>query len=205
MSDLRRVLGRARDEDSKQLIVTRVPGYQIQLWPDQLDLDHFEHLDLEGRRALSQGQAQEARIALRDALALWRGPALADFAYEVFAQSSIVRLEELRLAALEDRIEAELLLGMHHELVAELGALVVDHPFRERLREQLMLSLYRSGRQAEALSGYQETRRALLDEFGIEPGERLKRLELAILHHDPSLEFQPPALQVGPGRVRGAG
>ena len=124
---------------------------------------------------------------LRDALALWRGPALAEFRYEDFAQSEIARLDELRLAALEERIEADLALGRHDELIVELEELVADQPLRERLRGQLMLALYRAGRQAEALSTYQEGRRALAEELGLEPGEGLQRLERQILDHDPEI------------------
>ena len=124
---------------------------------------------------------------------MWRGPALADFAYEPFAQSEIARLEEARLAALEDRIDADLAAGEHARLVGELEALVREHPLRERLRGQLMLALYRSGRQADALQVYRDARRELLDELGLEPGRALQELEQAILVHDPALERTRPA------------
>ena len=124
---------------------------------------------------------------LREALALWRGPALADFAYERFAHAAIARLEEIRLAALELRIDADLALGHDRELVGELEALVVEHPLRERFRGHLMLALYRSGRQAEALDAYQAARRALVDELGIDPSPALQELEQAILRQDPAL------------------
>ena len=122
--------------------------------------------------------------ALRAALALWRGAPLADFAYEAFAQAAIGRIEELRLAALERRIEADLELGRHAGLVGELEALVAEHPLRERLRGQLMLALYRSGRQAEALAAYPSTGDALVDGLGIEPSPSLQELERAILRQD---------------------
>ena len=126
---------------------------------------------------------------LREALELWRGPALDDFTYEPFAQAAIVRLEELRLVALERRIEADLALGRHADLVPELEGLVTDHPLRERLRGQLMLALYRSGRQADAVAAYQSARRTLADELGIDPSQALQQLEQAILRQDPSLEL----------------
>ena len=167
---------------------TVAPGYRLAVEPEALDLARFEELAHQGRAALGIGDAATAAQALGAALALWRGPALADLALEEFAQAEALRLEELRLAVLEDRIEADLALGRHGPLVAELEHLIVENPFRERLRAQLMLALYRSGRQAEALAVYQRTRRTLVDELGIEPGESLRQLEQAILAHDPSLD-----------------
>jgi DNA-binding SARP family transcriptional activator len=169
VSQLRKALGADR-------IVTRSPGYLIRVEPGELDLERFERL-------VEEGGAE----GLREALALWRGAPLADFAYEAFAQASIGRLEELRLAALEQRLDADLALGRHGELVGELEALVGEHPLREHLRGQLMLALYRSGRQAEALDAYQATRRALVDGLGIEPGPALQELEKAVLRQDPTL------------------
>ncbi len=145
-----------------------------------------------GRRELASGEAERASLTLRDALALWRGPALADLAFEPFAQTEIARLEELRLTALEARIEADLALGRQDSLVAELETLVAAHPYREGLRAQLMLALYRSGRQAEALETYRRARRTFSEELGIEPGPRLQELEGAILRHDSSLEAPGP-------------
>jgi hypothetical protein len=130
---------------------------------------------------------------LRRALALWRGPPLADLAYEPFARAAIARLEELRAAALEQRIEADLALGRHSQLVGELEGLVTEHPLRERLRGQLMLCLYRCGRQAEALESYQAARRVLVEELGIEPGRQLRELHQAILRQDPGLDLAPVA------------
>src|ERR687885_181491 len=164
------------------------PGYRLAVAPEAIDLSRFEELAHQGRAALGIGDAATAAQALGAALALWRGPALADLALEEFAQAEAARLEELRLAVLEDRIEADLALGRHGPLVAELEHLIVENPFRERLRAQLMLALYRSGRQAEALAVYQRTRRTLVDELGIEPGESLRHLEQAILAHDPALD-----------------
>jgi DNA-binding beta-propeller fold protein YncE len=161
--------------------VLRVP-------PDDLDSRRFEALLDKGRHELALGDAEQSSLTLRDALALWRGPALADLALESFAQPEIARLEELRLTALEARIEADLALGRQDSLVAELETLVAAHPYREGLRGQLMLALYRSGRQAEALETYRRARRTLSEELGIEPGPRLQELEGAILRHDSSLE-----------------
>ncbi len=171
-----------------EVLVTRAPGYVIQLGPDQLDLHRFERLLAEAREALAAGDPTRSSAKLRDALALWRGPPLADLANESSAQTEIARLEELRLTALEERVDADLALGLQGDLVGELESLVARHPLRERLRAQLMLALYRAGRQAEALEVYQATRRALVDELGIEPSPALQRLEKAILLQDPALE-----------------
>jgi predicted ATPase/DNA-binding SARP family transcriptional activator len=170
---------------------TAPPGYRLVADPDTIDLFEFIRLSQDGRTALETGDAASAAEALRTALALWRGPALADLAWEPFAQVEVVRLEELRLAALEDRIEADLALGRHGQLIGELEGLVAEHQLRERLRGQLMLALYRSGRQADALAVYHRARRTLVDELGIEPSESLRKLERAILEHDPSLEAPP--------------
>jgi len=179
VSQLRKALG------GGAVILTRTPGYVLRLEREQLDLHRFEDL-------VGEADAAEPAVAagrLREALALWRGPALADLAYESFARAAIERLEELRLAALEKRIEADLALGRHAELVAEAEALVAEHPLRERFRAQLMLALYRCGRQADALAVYRTTRRALIEELGIEPSPPLRELEQAILRQDPSLDL----------------
>jgi streptogramin lyase len=165
--------------------------------PEGLDARRFETLLETGRRQLAGGETTRASVTLRDALALWRGPALADLAFEPFAQGEIARLEELRLTAIESRIEADLALGRQDTLVAELETLVAAHPYREGLRAQLMLALYRSGRQAEALETYRSARRAFSEELGIEPGPRLQQLEGAILRHDPSLEAPEPEAPSG--------
>jgi DNA-binding SARP family transcriptional activator len=165
-------------------IVTREPGYLIRVEEDELDLLRFERLVEEAQRAPPEIAAQR----LREALGLWRGPALADLEREPFAQVEILRLEELRLSALERRIEADLALGLSTELIGELEVLVHEHPLRELFRAQLILALYRSGRQAEALDVYRDTRLMLVDELGIEPGPALQELEKAILRQDPALD-----------------
>jgi DNA-binding SARP family transcriptional activator len=177
VSQLRRLLG------SGETIITREPGYLIRVEPDELDLFRFERLVAEAEQASPDRAAQ----LLRDALALWRGPPLADLADESFAQPEIRRLEEVRLEAREQRLEADLALGHHARLVAELESLVRQHPFRERLRAALMRALYGAGRQAEALNVYRETRQTLVDELGIEPSPALQELERAILRQDPAL------------------
>lgn len=180
VSRLRKELGEGR-------LVTRGAGYALEVGPDDVDVDTFERLGQEGHEALNRGDAATAAACLRDALECWRGEPLSDFAYEIFAQNAIARLEELRLAVLEDRIDADLALGRHAALVSELQALVRDHPTRERLRRQLMLALYRSGRQTDALDSYREARRMLADELGLEPGAELRELEQAILRQDPAI------------------
>jgi DNA-binding SARP family transcriptional activator len=181
VSNLRKAIG--------SVLVTRAPGYALELEPGQLDLGRFEHLLGEGQQARAAGRLEAAAVKLREALGLWRGPALAEFAYEQFAQAAIVRLDELRLTALEERIEVDLGLGRHAQVVGELEGLVAQHPLRERSRGQLMLALYRSGRQAEALDVYQQARRALVEELGIDPTPALQALERAILQQDPVLDL----------------
>jgi len=181
VSRLRKMLG-------ADAIVTRPPGYLLHVDDEQFDLRRFERLAAEGRGALSSGDVATARAMLRDALALWRGAPLADFVYEPFAQAEAARLKELRVATIEDRIEADLRAGQAAELVPELQALSAREPLRERLRGQLMLALYRSGRQADALDVYRDARTTLVEELGLEPGRELGKLERAILTHDPALE-----------------
>jgi DNA-binding SARP family transcriptional activator len=173
------------------LLQTRAPGYLVSLDGHSLDLLRFEELAAKGRAALQEGRAEDAATGLREALALWRGAALGEFS-EPFAQVESARLEEQRLACLEERIEADLALGRHAELVGELDALVRRHPHRECLRGHLMLALYRSGRHAEALENYQAFRRMLADELGIDPPARLKDLERRMLQQDPSLDVAAP-------------
>src|SRR5712691_8432215 len=151
-------------------LLTRPPGYLLAIEPDKLDLHRFERLLADGREALAEGDAVRASGLLREALELWRGPALAEFTFEPFAQPEIGRLEDLRVTAVEERVEADLALARHADLIGELEALIAENPHRERLRGQLMLALYRSGRQAEALEAYQAARRALVEELGIDPG-----------------------------------
>jgi YVTN family beta-propeller protein len=192
VSQLRKVIGPHGDAIGNGVLLTRPHGYELRIEPGELDLDRFERLLGEGKHALAAGRPADAAAKLREALSLWRGPALADFAYEQFAQAEIRRLEELRLNGLEERIEADLELGRHSDLIGELEALVTRHPLRERLRGQLMLALYRCGRQAEALELYQQTRRLLSDELGLEPSHSLQELEKAILRQDPALAGPGP-------------
>jgi DNA-binding SARP family transcriptional activator len=174
------------------VLLTHGDGYLLRLEPNQLDLHRFEQLLCDGSEALAVGDASAGLATLKEALGLWRGAALADFAYESFAQRAIARLEELRVHALELRMEAQLQLGLHAGVVAELEGLVVEHPFRERLRAQLMLALYRDARQAEALDVYRRTRAEFVEELGIEPGPALRQLHQAILRQDASLDGPLP-------------
>ena len=187
VSRLRKALAGGKGNGSTGMIVTREHGYELELDPDRLDAHRFERLVAEGRRELASGRPERATEALERALSLWRGPPLADLAYEPFAQREIARLDDLRVGALEQLIEARIALGAHAELVEQLETLIAEHPYREGLRAQLMLALYRSDRQAEALQAYQDARRTLVEELGIEPGERLRGLERAILAQDPAL------------------
>jgi class 3 adenylate cyclase/DNA-binding SARP family transcriptional activator/tetratricopeptide (TPR) repeat protein len=202
VSRLRRALEANGGETDAAPLVTRTPGYLLEVDPEKIDASRFKRLAAEGRRALATDPARASEV-LSEAMALWRGPAFAEFIYEPFAQSHIASLEELRLSATEDRIEAELSLGRHTNVVGELEAAVVDHPFRERLRAQLMLALYRSGRQAEALEVYRRGREVLVDELGVDPGPDLQSVEAAILRQDAALllptDARPPGpLQAGP-------
>jgi DNA-binding SARP family transcriptional activator len=200
VSQLRRQLHSThRESGSNELIVTRPPGYIVRIAPDQLDLHRFERLVAEGAQALTEGRAQDAAERLRQALGLWRGPPLADLQFEAFPHVPAARLEELRLAAVEKRIEADLACGRHAELVGELQELCAEHRLQEGFAAQLMLALYRSGRQADALAVYQRTRKTLVDELGIDPRPALQRLERDILVHDPSLDLaaEPEGLPSG--------
>jgi DNA-binding SARP family transcriptional activator len=167
---------------------TKAPGYAVEVAPEAVDLVQFTRLRREGRAALAEGDAERAAERLRAGLALWRGAALAEFA-EPFAVPQATHLEELHVACTEDRIEADLALGHHADLIGELRMLVADHPLRERPRRQLMLALFRAGRQAEALAVYHEFRRVLQDELGIEPSGALNDLQGKVLNQDPSLEL----------------
>ncbi|MBV9797678.1 MAG: winged helix-turn-helix domain-containing protein [Solirubrobacterales bacterium] len=189
VSALRRALEpeRARG-DVARVVVTRSPGYLLPLDGHVLDLVRFEQLLGQARAAMDKDPALAAE-RFSEALGLWRGPALADFAYESFASADVARLEEMRLSAVEDRLECELALGRHVEAAAELEGLVAEHPLRERLAGQLMLALYRCGRQADASRVFQSTRQALVDGIGMEPGPPLRALLQRVLEHDPALEF----------------
>jgi DNA-binding SARP family transcriptional activator len=197
VSRLRKALGGG---DGDAVIATRDYGYALVLDRERLDAHMFERLVAEGRAELEAGRPERAASALEQALSLWRGPPLADLAYEPFVQREAGRLEELRISTLEALVDARLALGHHAEVIGDLAGLIEEHPYRERLRGQLMLALYRSERQADALQAYQEARRALVEELGIEPGERLRELERAILAQDPSLSLiveEEPAPETG--------
>jgi len=183
ISRLRKALGGG----SADVVVTRDHGYELQLDPEHLDAHRFERLVAEARTELDGGRPEAAMPALEQALSLWRGPPLADLAYEAFAQREIARLDELHAVALEWLVEAKLVLGRHGEVIGQLESLVDEYPYREGLRAQLMLALYRADRQADALQAYQDARRMLVEELGIEPGERLRELERGILAQDPGL------------------
>jgi YVTN family beta-propeller protein len=186
-----------------RVVLTRPGAYLLRALAGQIDINRFERLAGEGRRALEANAPGRAAAGLRGALALWRGAPLADFSIEPFAQVEIARLDELRCGATEDRIEADLALGRHAAVVGELEALIAVYPLRERLYQQLMIALYRCGRQAEALAVYRSARRALVEELGIEPGPGLQRVERAILEQDVLLE--PPARPGGAQAIAPAG
>jgi DNA-binding SARP family transcriptional activator len=179
-TSLQNSISRLRRELGPDVLETRAPGYVLHADSQHVDASRFERLL--GNARLAQGE--ERRALLQAALELWRGPALAEFTFEQFAQAEIRRLEELRLVALEERVAADLELGRPGDVAGELEALVAEHPLRESFRRQLMLALYRSGRQAEALEVYQDARRRLVDELGIEPGPELRQLQAEILRHD---------------------
>jgi class 3 adenylate cyclase/tetratricopeptide (TPR) repeat protein len=197
LSSLQNRVSALRKKLEPGLLVTRAPGYVLELEREAVDAHRFERMVREARAA--PGPEERASI-LRRALSLWRGPPFADLAYEPFALLASPRLEELRLLAYEDLIDAELELGRHAELLQEVEALVDEHPFDERLRAQLMVVLYRSGRQADALDVYRETRRFLIEELGIEPSAQLREVELAVLRQDPALAPQAPLRRTLPVR-----
>jgi DNA-binding SARP family transcriptional activator len=193
VSQLRKALGADR-------LVTKPPGYSFRVEDGELDLDRFERLTREGRELLGAGDSKAAAKRLAEALELWRGTPFAEFEAEPFARDAGGRLEDARLAALEERIEADLALGRHTRLIPELEELVAREPLRERPRAQLMLALYRSGRQADALELYRRTRETLSDELGIEPSLELQELERRMLQHDPTLErARPPVREAEDG------
>jgi DNA-binding SARP family transcriptional activator/Tfp pilus assembly protein PilF len=188
---LRRMLQPAQpDERAVQVLVSHAAGYALRVAPEQLDVSRFEALERRAGRAMASGDLERAATWLREALGLWRGPVLADVPAEALRQLAAPELEERRLVALEERIEADLRLGRHAQLVGELGALVAEHPLRERLYGQLMLALYRAGRRGEALAAYRAARRVLGAELGLDPGITLQRLERAILRGDPTLDLK---------------
>ena len=186
IAQLRRTLGAAA-------IVTSEAGYALGIGPDDVDAGQFERLVADGRRLLGEGEMALASTVLGEALRLRRGEPLSEFAYAGFADAERAHLDELTLVAIETRVEADLVLGRHRELVGDLDALCREHPLRERLWELLILALYRAGRQAEALRAYTEVRDRLVGELGIDPGPALRALERRILAQDPSLDFAVPA------------
>jgi DNA-binding SARP family transcriptional activator len=189
VSRLRKALG----DEGRPILVTRPPGYQLVLERGQVDLDRFEDHVAAARSATEEGRFAEASARLREALALWRGPALADVASESFARADAERLNELRVAATEDLMGSELAVG-RDDLVPELKSLVAQYPLRERLRGFLMVALYREGRQAEALDAYERTRAVLAEELGIDPSHELQELHRRVLAQDPTLRAATPTL-----------
>ena len=194
VSRLRRALAAGHPDPGGERVLTAAGGYLLRIAPDELDVERCERLIGEGHALLAAGRPDQALAALSGALELWRGDALADFQYDAFAQGEIARLGELRVAVLEERITIEMLLGRESQVLGELERLVRDYPYRERLRGQLMLALYRTGRQADALAAYRAARSVLVDELGIEPSVELRQLHEAILAQDGTL------LRTDPGR-----
>ena len=209
VSRLRRALAAGRSDPDGERLVTTAGGYVLRVGPEELDVQRCERLIGEGRSLLAAGRPDQALAALSGAVELWRGDVLADFQYDAFAQGEIARLGELRAAVLEERIAVEMLLGREAQVLGELERLVRDYPYRERLRGQLMLALYRTGRQAEALAAYRAARSVLVDELGIEPSVELRQLHEAILAQDRALlqtdpgQPAPPAGATTDGRAPG--
>jgi DNA-binding SARP family transcriptional activator len=198
ISRLRQVL---TDRDGTPRVAARPPGYVLRVEPGELDLQVFEQRVTAGRAALGRGDPGQAVVLLGEAESLWRGRLLADLEFEPFARFEIQRLAELRLLATEDRIEAELALGHHTALCPQLGRLVAEHPLRERLRGQLMLALYRSGRQADALEAYRAGWVLLVEELGVEPGHGLRRVHEQVLAADPALDLPTPTPTPAPANA----
>jgi predicted ATPase/DNA-binding SARP family transcriptional activator len=191
VSKLRRALG------SASLVATRGGGYALEVKPESVDVHRFEQLVAAGRATAASGDLESAIQQLGDAESLWRGEALAEFAYEEFAAAEVTRISELRLAAVEERLDIELQLGRHRVVIGELETLVATHALRERLRGLLMIALYRAGRQADALRTFQEGRRILGEELGLDPGPELRQLEAAILVQDSSLDMPADKRETG--------
>src|SRR5215210_6004566 len=183
-----------------EVLVTTPAGYRLRVRPGELDAERFERMVADGRQALAAGRAEQAAAELREGLELWRGPPLADLASAPFAPAEIARLEEQHLAAVELRVEADLAAGRHAELVGELQQLTSQHPWRERLHAQLMLALYRSGRQADALEAYRYAREVLVEQLGIEPGGELHDVQQAILAHDSAIDAPPATVTPASGK-----
>jgi predicted ATPase/DNA-binding SARP family transcriptional activator len=209
VSRLRRALAARHSDPDGERLITAAGGYVLRVGPEELDVQQCERLIGEGRSLLAAGRPEQALAALSGAAELWRGDVLADFQYDAFAQAEIARLSELRAAVLEERIVVEMVLGREAQVLGELERLVRDYPYRERLRGQLMLALYRTGRQAEALAAYRAGRSALVDELGIEPSVELRQLHEAILAQDRALlqtdpgQPAPPAGTTTQGRASG--
>jgi predicted ATPase/DNA-binding SARP family transcriptional activator len=201
VSRLRRALAAGHSDPDGERLVTTAGGYVLRVGPEELDVQRCERLIGEGRSLLAAGQPDQALAALGAAVELWRGDVLADFQYDAFAQGEIARLGELRAALLEERIAVEMLLGREAQVLGELERLVRDYPYRERLRGQLMLALYRTGRQAEALAAYRAARLALVEELGIEPSVELRQLHEAILAQDGALLQTDPGPPAAPARA----
>ena len=201
VSRLRRALAAGHSDPDGERLVTTAGGYVLRVGPEELDVQRCERLIGEGRSLLAAGRPDQALAALSGAVELWRGDVLADFQYDAFAQGEIARLGELRAAVLEERIAVEMLLGREAQVLGELERLVRDYPYRERLRGQLMLALYRTGRQAEALGAYRAARSALVDELGIEPSVELRQLHEAILGQDRALLPTDPGQPAAPAGV----
>ena len=195
VSRLRKALGdgNGNGKDGQPRLLVRPPGYLLRVEDGELDLQAFEQQVAAGRQALADGDPAQAAALLREAESLWRGRPLADLEFESFARLEVRRLETLRLQVIEDRIDAELAHGRHAVICPELEQLVAEHPLRERLRGQLMVALYRCGRQADALETYRAGRSLLVEELAVEPGPQLRKLQLAVLEQDSALDLPSPA------------
>ncbi|HEV2779516.1 MAG TPA: AfsR/SARP family transcriptional regulator [Actinophytocola sp.] len=188
VSAIRRMLAAAHEDDARATLLTRPPGYRLQIDPDAVDIHQFRRLVEQGRTAITAGSPGRGTSLLREALGLWRGRALADLVERGTMWSELAAVENERLLALEDCFDAELACGRHREITPELEILTEAEPLRERLCMQFMLALYRSGRQVDALNVYRRTRAALVEGLGIEPGRDLQRLQHMILEHDVSIQ-----------------
>ncbi|HEV3472268.1 MAG TPA: BTAD domain-containing putative transcriptional regulator, partial [Actinomycetota bacterium] len=198
VSQLRKALD---SDDSGAHLVTEGAGYVLRAAPDNIDLTNFEATVKDAKATIKRGAVDEAAALLRRAISMWRGPALGELATEQALRADAARLDEMRRSVMEELVDIELSLGRHAEVVGELRSLVADDPLREGFRAQLMLALYRQGRQAQALEVYEETRRLLADELGIDPSRDLKMLHEKVLRQDPSLD-PPPRPSVAPARAR---
>ena len=194
---VRNYIVRARKRIGDDAIETLPSGYRLRPDPDSIDWVRFERLATEGAQALERNEPKEALERFEDALSLWRGRPLPELDVAHTGQNAIARLEELQLRVVEDRVDAELELGRSSTLIPELEQFVQEHPYRERPLGQLMLALYRCGRQKDALERYQAGRRLLVEEAGLEPGRQLQQLHLSILQHDPSLDLPPHSESTG--------